>query len=228
MSNSIVRLALDGLGGVDAAGGPARQLPQHPRVDRAEGQVGPGLDAALGEQPLELGARRSTGRAPARSSGGPGRRWPAAAQLRRSGRRCAGPARRAPGAGAGRCARSHTTVVSRWLVMPIAATGSPSRRAMSSASVCLGGGPDVVGVVLDQAGGGEVLRELAVGVAGRRAVGAHGEAAHPGRPGVDGDHHGHRADASVLADRLAGDRRAARATAPIRYANGARAPAVHR
>ena len=65
----------------------------------------------------------------------------------------------------------------------------------------LGGRPDVVGVVLDQPGGREVLRELAVGVAGRGAVGAHGEAAHPGRPGVDGDHHGHRRHASCASQR---------------------------
>ena len=42
-------------------------------------------------------------------------------QSRRRCRRCGGPARRWRGGSPCRCARSHTTVVSRWLVMPIAA-----------------------------------------------------------------------------------------------------------
>ena len=45
--------------------------------------------------------------------------WPSALQRRRRGRRCGDPARRWPGGSGGRCARSQTTVVSRWLVMPM-------------------------------------------------------------------------------------------------------------
>ena len=33
------------------------QVPQHPRVDGAEGQIGVGDDASFGQQPLELGRR---------------------------------------------------------------------------------------------------------------------------------------------------------------------------
>ena len=54
MSKSIVRLALDGSVAWTCAAG---EVPQQPGVDGAEGEVGVGLDAALGEQPLELGGR---------------------------------------------------------------------------------------------------------------------------------------------------------------------------
>ena len=85
--------------------------------------------------------------------------------------------------------RSHTTTVSRWLVMPIAATGSLELARPRSASVACDAVPDLVGVVLDPPGLREVLRELAVArhvvVA---AVGEDGPAAHAGGAGVDGDH----------------------------------------
>ncbi len=46
-----------GVGGEDPAGGPPGQVPQHPGVDGAQGQVGPGRNPARSEQPLHLGGR---------------------------------------------------------------------------------------------------------------------------------------------------------------------------
>ena len=62
-------------------------------------------------------------------------------------------------------ARSHTSVVSRWLVMPIAgdlARRRRSARASASPSAPVTDCPDLLGVVLDPARLREVLRELAV------------------------------------------------------------------
>ena len=58
-------------------------------------------------------------------------------------------------------ARSHTTVVSRWLVMPIAAMSFAFRPAFSSAArqTC-NVEVHVLRLVLDPAGRGEMLREL--------------------------------------------------------------------
>ena len=100
MSKSMVREALvasvANTPAVDAAG----QVPQHPRVDGAEGQVGAGRDAALPEQPLHLGGREvrvedqpgplpdqgevaglDHGPAQRPRCGGPARRWPGAADV---------------------------------------------------------------------------------------------------------------------------------------------------
>ncbi len=59
-----------------------------------------------------------------------------------------------------------------------------------------GGGPDLVGVVLDPTRLRVVLRELAIRTRSGPAVGEHRPAAHPGRAGIDGDHtrrcHGRR------------------------------------
>ncbi len=63
-------------------------------------------------------------------------------------------------------------------------------------------GPDLGGVVLHPARPGEVLGELAVREAGRGAVVAHGEGAHAGGAGIDGDHDGHRAENLGRRDRL--------------------------
>ena len=87
------------------------------------------------EQPADLRRREIRVDRPARCgcatvSAEP-RRAPALAQRRR----CAGPARRSRCAPAGRCARSHSTVVSRWLVMPIAAIGRPRAAAIASRQV---------------------------------------------------------------------------------------------
>ncbi len=116
----------------------ARQIPDQPRVDRAERELSAlcarsrAIDVV--EQPLELGAgkigvenqprllREQALRAPLRAA-------------RRRCRRCAGPARRSPRATGLPVARSHSTVVSRWLVMPIAATSAPEMAAFASASL---------------------------------------------------------------------------------------------
>ena len=54
-------------------------------------------------------------------------------QLVRKAPRCAGPARRWRCGSACRSARSQTTIVSRWLVMPIAAISSAAMPAFASA-----------------------------------------------------------------------------------------------
>ena len=117
------------LGGVHPAVGPPVRFQSSHESIVPKARSGVGLDAALGEQPLEPWWPRSTGRARgrwcARTSGRGGRRRAA----RRSGRRCAGPATRWPGAAAAPVRRSHATTVSRWSVMPMAATGSVERRA---------------------------------------------------------------------------------------------------
>ena len=48
-------------------------------------------------------------------------------------------------------ARSHSTVVSRWLVMPIAAIGRPRAAAIASRQVVDDRPPDLLRVVLDPA-----------------------------------------------------------------------------
>ncbi len=117
------------------AGRRPRQVPQQPAVDRAEGELAP---------PRRARARRGPRRASTRASG-PRSRSRAAARPRRAGGR--GPpspaSSRTSGAVRVSCqtialcsgwplSRSHSTAVSRWLVMPIAATSpaaAPPRRA---------------------------------------------------------------------------------------------------
>ena len=154
------------LGGVHPAGA-AGQLPQHPGVDGAHGQVGPGLDAALPGAATRAWWPRSRGRAPA---GGPAHQVevPGArsSSQRPAVRRSCQTMRPVPRPAG--CA-GPTTTVSRWLVMPTAATAASSVPT-SSASVASVAVPDLLGVVLDQARGrGKCWGELAVGVAGRRA-----------------------------------------------------------
>ncbi len=48
-------------------------------------------------------------------------------------------------------------------------------------------GPDLGGIVLDPAGLGEVLGQLAVGDVGHPGPAVDGEGAHPSRPRIDGD-----------------------------------------
>ena len=108
------------LGGVHAG-----EVPQDPRVDGAEREVG----RRRRRRPRRAATRawwpRSRGRARARCAPAPAARRRRRA-ARRSGPRCGGPATRWRGGGADRCARSHTTTVSRWLVMPMPTTVSPS------------------------------------------------------------------------------------------------------
>ena len=114
MSNSIVRLAFDG----SVACTPARfHSTQESTVPNA--RCGVGVDAALGEQPLELGGREvgvehEAGALPHQRLDAGGAQVVAArrgATVLPDDRPVAGPTR---------SRRSHTTTVSRWLVMPIA------------------------------------------------------------------------------------------------------------
>ena len=153
---------IGGVGGVHLAAG---QPPQQVAVDGAEQQF-----AALGalaraghviEQPGDLGAGeigiddqaglcRDHRLVRPRPSAG------------RRCRRCGGPARRWRGGSAVPVARSHTTVVSRWLVMPIAAMsfGLDAGLLQRLAAGRERRGPDVLGLVLDPAGGRKMLREF--------------------------------------------------------------------
>ena len=165
------------VGRVHAAVGAAGEAPQDPRVDGAEREVGVRLEPSGREQPRELRRRRSTGRARARCARGRAARAPRSRQLVAPCRGAAVlPHDRAVRVGP--VARSHTTTVSRWFVMPIAATVSPALDlvAATSASVVCTRLPDVVGVVLDPARPREVLRELAVRRGQRAAVVTDGEA----------------------------------------------------
>ena len=155
----------------------AGQLPQEPRVDRAEREVGVGLDAAFARAATRASSPRSTGRARDRSRRGRSGRWPASrsssqrAAVRRSCHtmaRCSGaPVRRShdhdrlalvgDADGGDRLGRAPRT----------------ARRAPSAIAV-----PDLVGVVLDPAGLREVLRELAVRPPDGRAALVDGEGPH--------------------------------------------------
>ena len=116
---------------------PAGELPEEPRVDGAEGEL-----AALGprarardvvEEPARSWCRRSTASSTSpvrsRTSGSA----PSASQRVADRPPCAGTATRSRGGSGAPVARSHTTVVSRWLVMPTAAISPPSTRASASA-----------------------------------------------------------------------------------------------
>ena len=155
--------------------GAAGEVPQHPRVDGAERQVGGALDAAFGEQPLELRRREvrvehEAGAGAHERLGGP---RPSSASHRAAVRRSCQTMRAVQRPR--RCARSHATTVSRWFVMPIAATGSPSSAAPPRPAWRTRR-PDLDGVVLDPARTGEVLRELAVRVRARAPVLVDGDA----------------------------------------------------
>ena len=153
------------VGGVDLAAG---QPPQQEAVDGAEGEF-----AALGalarardmiEQPGDLGAGEIgvEHQAGLRRDRRLVRRRPSAA---RRCRRCGGPARRWRCGSAWPVARSQTTVVSRWLVMPMAAMSCAATPAFCSASRQVATRrPDILRIVLDPAGG----RESAAGIPAAR------------------------------------------------------------
>ena len=93
---------------------------------------------------------------------------PGGAQLRRSARRCGGPARPAPGGAARRSAGSQATTVSRWLVIPIASSSAPSMPAAAIASAATRRVTSQISPAScsTQPGPREVLLELRVGAAG--------------------------------------------------------------
>jgi hypothetical protein len=167
---------------------PAGELPQQPRVDGAEGQVGIGVDAALGQEPLELAGRevRVEDQARARPD-----EWevPGLAQ------------RVAPGGGApvlpddGAVPGARRRPVPGHDRLPLVGDAQGGHRLVELGHELVGDGddrvPDLLGVVLHPAGPGKVLGELLVAVAERRARLVDGKGADPGGAGVDGDHHAH-------------------------------------
>jgi len=151
-------------------------------------EVGAGVHAALGQQPLELGAREvgvehQAGAFPhgVEVAGGaqrvaPGRRTPV---LPHDGPvpRVAGPA------------------VPYHRRLPLVGDADGRHRLIEVGTQLGEGGlhgvPDLAGVVLDPSRSGEVLGELAVGPARRLALLVHGEGPDARGAGIDGDHDGH-------------------------------------
>ena len=129
-----------GVGGVGDVHAAAGQPPDQQAVDGAEGELAAlGASRAPGdvvEQPGDLGGGEIGIEQQPGAFARPAPRRPRAQPLRKR-RRCGGPARRWRCGSAGRCARSQTSVVSRWLVMPIAASRcaeQPAVRAPRAAS----------------------------------------------------------------------------------------------
>ena len=177
---------------MDATVDAARQVPQHPRVHRPEGQLRAGGHATVPQQPLELGRREV--RVEHQAGGGPHQVEVAGlAQLVAPGGRAPVLPDEGPVQGPTGPPVPHDR---RLALVGDADRGDGLAVEMVDqfGERVLGGRPDVGGIVLDQPGRREVLGELAVGVTGGRAVGPHREAAHAGRSGVDGDDHGHRPD----------------------------------
>ena len=140
------------------------------------------------QQPLELGAGE------VRIEHQPGAcadqvEVPVRRRARRSAPRCGGPARRSRCRTARPVVRFQATTVSRWLVMPIAATCSAPTASTTSSSVVVTARPrSRRRRARPSPGCGIVLRELAVRRDRRPLVGEHGAAAHAGGARVDGDH----------------------------------------
>ena len=113
------------------------------------------------QHPFQLGARK-IGIEQQAGALGDHRLMPRVAQRRGTDRRCAGPARRWRCGSARPVARSQTSVVSRWLVMPMAAMSAAAIPAFSitARQVRRGGGPQIGRVMLDPARRREMLRKF--------------------------------------------------------------------
>ena len=171
MSSSAVRAALVASVSVRLAAG---EMPEQIRVDRAEGELARFCGLArvrhIVEQPRDLGRReirieQQAGARRSRASRGPRAR---ASRRHRAVRRSCQTIALWIGLPV---ARSQMIVVSRWLVMPIAATslGRDRRRfAIAARAVATAVGPDVLRVVLDPAGRGIDLRKFELREAHRR------------------------------------------------------------
>ncbi len=149
-----------------SARAPPVRVPDEPAVDRAEGEL-----AARGararavdvvEQPAQLGAGEigvdhEPGLARDASA-----RMPRCSELVAHAARCGGPATRSRCAIGRPVARSHTTVVSRWLVMPIAAMSRAVDVRLGERLVQHAGlrRPDLRRIVLDPARLRKDLAEL--------------------------------------------------------------------
>ena len=155
-----------GVGGVGRMHRAAGQPPEQEAVDRAEGEFArlraPRARRARCRAARRSWCRRNRGRAAGRCAARTSGSWPAAT----SAAQCRRGAPVLPDDGAvdrrGRCARSQTSVVSRWLVMPIAAM---SRGLEPGLGERLAAGrehavPDVLRLVLDPARGRKMLRRI--------------------------------------------------------------------
>ena len=100
--------------------------------------------------------------------------------------------------GEGAPGASHSTVVSRWLAMPIAATSRAATPALASASRAAVelGAQDVLGIVLDPVGRREVLRECLLGEAAHAAIGVEHDRARAGGALVEGEQVGNHGDSA--------------------------------
>ena len=152
-----------GVGGEHPAVHAAGEVPQHPRVDGAEGQAAAGATGRprSSSHCILVAEKYGSRTRPVRSlTRG---RWPASAMARQAAAvrrschtmaRCSGSPVR----------RSQATTVSRWLVMPMARATRPAGRPAGRPPRPAWPGPAVqisVGVVLDPARPGVVLGELA-------------------------------------------------------------------
>ena len=176
---------------MDTAGTATGEVPEDPRVDGAEGERRDALDAAVREQPMELG--RGEVRVEDEPGSGAHERFVARrAQLVALVRGAPVlPYQRAMQRAASRAIPDHGC---------LALVRDPDRRDRFAVEHGddLGEGagrctPDVVGVVLDPAGSREVLGELAVRIRARAPVLVDGHGAHAGRARVDRQHDRHYA-----------------------------------
>ena len=160
--------------GVDGADGVAPGLDERPRVRLVlgePGQLGAG-EVGVEPQPGQLGDPLLVALARAGAS--------QIAAVRRS---CQTIARR----GEPRVSRSHSSTVSRWLVMPTACSSDPSYDARTSRVASSVACQISSGACSTQPGLGEVLGELLVALGRDPAVGRDDDGRDAGRAGVDGE-----------------------------------------
>ena len=189
---------VDGVGDVLRA---ARELPREPAVDRAEGEFaafGPRRAArARCRAARRAWCRRNTDRAAGPCAALTSGSWPSALRraqasaVRRSCQTIAGATGRP-------VARSHSTVVSRWLVMPTAATSSTVARARASTSAMVAACVAQISSAScsTQPGAREVLGELALRGRDDCAVVVEQDGARTRRALVEGEHESFHGDLS--------------------------------
>ena len=176
---------------MDAAVRPTGQVPEHPGVHRSEGQLGPRLDTALGEQPLELGGREIGIENQARALPHQ-RQIPGVPKgVAPAGGAAVLPHERPMERSAAAAIPCHGRLPlvghadGRDRLVPVGQLGGDGRQHMLHAA------PDLVGVVLDPTGSGVVLGQLPIGSEHRRSALVHGQRPHARGAGVDGEHDRH-------------------------------------
>ena len=167
MSKSRVRAGVGDVGGEHPAVRGRRSGSTAPTSRPCRGPASPGTrrQPAVARAARRTWWPRSTGRGRGRSGPARAGRWPAWRELVAAAGGAPVLPDDGPVAGPAAPARSQATAVSRWLVMPRAATDDPGRRERDRRPRpgWPARRPDLVGVVLDPARAGEVLGELAVG-----------------------------------------------------------------